>query len=328
MTIAVTGASGYLGTQMLLCLLDRGDDVVAFGSDTELPKGVAATIPYAPLVIGLPDPLADAFRQHGVKAVIHFAGDSTVPSSLIDPLNEYNRTLGTTLTVLTAAKRSGIERIVFSSTASVYGVPERMPIKEETPLNPISPYGAAMAMAERIVADVCRPACIATAILRYFNVAGADPSGRTGEGGHPRHLVKAAAQIAVGVLNEPLKIYGDDYETPDGTAIRDYIHVADMADAHAAAHDFLVSSGDSVIVNCGYGEGASVREVITAVERVTGKPMPTVRAPRRAGDPPQLIADTAAIRTRLGWSPRYNDMETIVRTAIEWERQSQNRPAA
>lgn len=319
MVIAVTGASGYLGSHMLLDLLDRGDEVVAIAIDGELPAAIAASTPLHRMVIGRPDTLAEVFKDHHVNAIIHFAGDGTVPTSLIDPLDEYNRSLGTTLTMLTAACEAGIERIVFSSTASVYGVPVRMPINEETPLDPISPYGAAMAMAERIVSDVCKPACISTAVLRYFNVAGADPAGRAGEGGQPRHLIKAAAQIATGVMDKPLKIYGEDYDTPDGTAIRDYIHVADMADAHAAAHDYLVRHGDSITVNVGYGQGASVREVITAVEHVTGTPMNTLSSARRQGDPPQLIADTAAMRTRLGWTPRYNDLETIVRTAIDWE---------
>jgi UDP-glucose 4-epimerase len=267
-------------------------------------------------------PWVRCFKDYGVKAVIHFAGDGTIPASLIDPLREYERTLVSSLTLLRAATQCGLEHIVFSSTASVYGVPDRMPIKEATPLNAISPYGAAMAMAERIFADVCRPACISTATLRYFNVAGADPELRSGERGHPRHLIKAAAQIATGILNEPLKIYGNDYETPDGTAIRDYIHVSDMADAHAAALDYLRAGGRSITLNCGYGEGVSVHEVIGAVERVTGQVMDTKIAARRAGDPPQLIADNAAIRSTLNWTPRFDDIELIVRTAIAWEQKA------
>lgn len=328
MSIAVTGATGYLGSHMVLDLVDRGEDVVAFAMDGHLPDAIAKQVPLHRMAIGQAEELGAHFRTHGVTGVIHFASDSTIQTSMIDPLNEYNRTLGSTLTMLTAATVADVQHLVFSSTASVYGVPERMPIKEDAPQVPISPSGAAMSMAERIVRDVCKPACIATAILRYFNVAGADPEGRAGERGHPRHLIKAAAQIAVGVLDEPLKIYGEDYDTPDGTAIRDYIHVSDMADAHAVAHDFLVRHGDSITVNVGYGQGASVRDVITAVERVTGEPLETLSAPRRAGDPPQLIADTASVRTRLGWSPRFNDLETIVRTAIEWESSTRKRPAS
>ncbi|WOI52723.1 UDP-glucose 4-epimerase GalE [Parvularcula sp. LCG005] len=322
MTIAVTGAAGYLGTHMLLGLHDRGENVLAVAQTDDIIPYLRTKMPNIRLPREDADSLADQFRQHDVHHVIHFAGESTITDSLIDPLAAFDQILGSTLTVLKAAKAASVEHFVFSSTASVYGVPQRMPIQEEAPLSPISPFGAAMAMAERMVTDVCRPAAISTAVLRYFNVAGADPKGRAGEGGHPRHLIKAAAQIATGILDESLKIYGDDYETPDGTAIRDYLHVSDMADAHAAAMDYLIRGGRSVILNCGYGEGYSVREVIDAVEKVMGHEMPTTVAPRRAGDPPQLIADNAGIRTTLGWTPRYDDIDLIVRTAIDWERKS------
>ncbi|WP_370339513.1 UDP-glucose 4-epimerase GalE [Parvularcula marina] len=320
MTIAVTGATGYLGTHMLLCLMDRGEDAIGFAAEGELPPALAGKVPLETVALDDSATLSAKFSEHRITGIIHFAGDGTIPASLIDPLKEYERTLVATLTMLRAASNARCEHVVFSSTASVYGVPDRMPIREETPLNSISPYGAAMAMAERIVTDSCRPACLSTAILRYFNVAGADPKLRAGEAGHPRHLIKAAAQIATGILDEPLKIYGDDYDTPDGTAIRDYIHVSDMAEAHAAALDHLVRGGDPVILNCGYGEGVSVRDVIEAVQRVSGEKLDTMASPRRPGDPPILIADTAAIRSVLGWSPRYDDIDQIVRTAIEWEK--------
>ncbi|MEM9232923.1 MAG: UDP-glucose 4-epimerase GalE, partial [Pseudomonadota bacterium] len=314
------GATGYIGTHMLLSLMDRGDDVVAFATNGELPAALAAQVPLEIVAVNDADTLGARFTEHNVKGIIHFTGDGTVPSSLIHPLREYEQTLIATLTMLRAATQARCEHIVFSSTASVYGVPERMPIREETPLNSISPFGAAMAMAERLVTDICRPACISTAILRYFNAAGADPRLRAGETGHPKHLIKAAAQIATGILDEKLKIYGDDYDTPDGTAIRDYIHVSDMAEAHAVALDHLVRGGDPVILNCGYGEGVSVRDVIAAVQRVAGVELDTRVTSRRPGDPPILIADTAAIRSVLGWSPRYDDLEMIVRTAIDWEK--------
>lgn len=322
MTIAVTGATGYLGSHMVLSLMDRGEDLVAVAAEGELPEALKGNVPLEQPPQGDVQALAEAFSRHKVRAVIHFSGDGTIPASLIDPLHEYESTLLGVLTMLRAATTSGVKHIVFSSTASVYGIPDRMPIREETRLDPISPFGAAMAMAERIVADACRPACITTATLRYFNVAGADPKLRAGEVGHPRHLIKAAAQIATGILNEPLKIYGDDYDTPDGTPIRDYIHVTDMAEAHAAALDHLIRGGQSVTLNCGYGQGVSVHEVIAAVQRVTGKELTTRIAPRRPGDPPLLIADTAAIRSILGWSPRFDDIDQIVRTAIEWEKKA------
>ena len=322
MTIAVTSATGYLGTHMLLSLMDRGDDAVGFATDGELPAALEKSVPLEIIALDDKDGLAEAFARHKIRAVIHFAGDGTIPASLIDPQREYERTLTGTLTMLRAATQAKCEHVVFSSTASVYGVPDRMPIREETPLGPISPFGAAMAMAERIVSDVCRPACISTAILRYFNVAGADPKLRAGEPGRPRHLIKAAAQIATGILCEPLKIYGDDYDTPDGTCIRDYIHVMDMADAHAVALDHLQRGGDPVVLNCGYGEGVSVMEVIESVRRVTGDRLDTRIAPRRPGDPPLLIADTGAIRSVLDWSPRYNNIDLIIRTAIDWEKKA------
>ena len=322
MTIAVTGATVYLGSHMVLSLYDRGENVLGLDTRGVLPPWLMGRIPFALVPPEDPDAWCQQFAEHEVDGIIHFVGSGTVPASLIDPLSEYSDTLVSTLTMLRAATRAKVPRLVFSSTASVYGVPDRMPIREDTPLSAFAPNGAAMAMAERIVEDVCRPAAISTAVLRYFNVAGADPKLRAGEGGRPRHLIKAAAQIATGILDEPLKIYGDDYDTPDGTPIRDYIHVSDMADAHAAALDYLVRGGDSITLNCGYGEGVSVYEVIEAVQRVTGKSLPTKVAPRRPGDPPQLIADNAAIRTKLGWAPRYDDIDLIVRTAIDWEDQS------
>lgn len=319
MTIAVTGAAGYLGTHMVLSLSDRGDDVVAFAAAPK-PDTLPDRVPHYDVATDDVRLLTRLFKDQGVRSVVHFVSEGTVPASLIDPLREYENTLVATLTVLRAATEARIEHLVFSSTASIYGVPDRMPIREETPSNSISPFGAAMAMAERMVQDVCRPAAIATAILRYFNVAGADPGLRAGETGPPKHLIKAAAQIATGVRPAPLKIYGMDYDTPDGTCIRDYIHVTDMADAHAAALDHLAGGGDSMVLNCGYGEGVSVMEVVGAVERVTGAPLETILAPRRPGDPPLLIADTAAIRTTLGWTPRYDSIDQIVATAIAWEK--------
>ena len=321
MTTAVTGAAGYLGTQMMLCLSDAGRP--SLGIDAAGAEGgLGASLPDASFETLPADdaaPMADAFRRHGVRAVVHFAGSGDVDLSVRDPLAEYQDTLVRTLTVMRAALDAGVERFVFSSTASVYGVPSLIPIKEGTALQPISPFGAAMGMAERIVLDACAAAGIRLATLRYFNVAGADPALRAGETGRPRHLIRAAAQIAVGAREEPLRVYGADYDTPDGTAIRDFLHVADMADAHLCALDYLAAGRPSVVLNCGYGEGASVAEVVAAFGRVTGRPLPTTPAPRREGDPPQLIADDAKIRSVLGWTPRFDDLDLIVRSAVDWE---------
>ncbi|WP_031554874.1 UDP-glucose 4-epimerase GalE [Parvularcula oceani] len=326
MTTAVTGAAGYLGTQMLLSLRDRGQPALALNAGAaSLPA--LDDMPVHDLAALDTDGLTALLRAREVREIVHFAGSGQVNGSLDDPLHEYEDTLQEVLLLARAATQAGVARFVLSSTASVYGVPDRMPIKEETPLRPISPYGAAMGMAERIVSDTAAAAGFTTATLRYFNVAGADPLGRAGETGKPRHLIKAAAQIAVGTRAEPLRIYGDDYETPDGTPIRDYLHVSDMADAHMAALDYLRRGGPSAVLNCGYGEGVSVREVVSAVERVTGRPLPTVIAPRRPGDPPQLIADDAKIRTLLGWAPRFDDIDLIVRSAIEWEDTQKSVPA-
>ena len=318
MTIAVTGAASYAGTQMLLCLADAGRPALAVDAAGALPPALSDT-PRALVPPGDAGALTELFVAHSVEAVVHFTGSGSVGGSNEDPLGEYEDTLVRTLAMLRAATGAGVRRLVFSSTASVYGVPDRIPIKEAEALRPISPFGAAMAMAERVAADSCMATGIRLATLRYFNVAGADPSLRAGETGKPRHLIRAAAQIAVGTRAEPLRIYGDDYATPDGTAIRDFLHVADMAEAHLAALDYLEGGGRSVVLNCGYGEGASVQEVVEAVSRATGKPLPTVPAPRREGDPPQLVADEARIRTVLGWTPRFDDLDLIVRSAIDWE---------
>ncbi|MBB4658225.1 UDP-glucose 4-epimerase GalE [Parvularcula dongshanensis] len=326
MTTAVIGAAGYLGTQMLLCLQDEGRPAVGIDVSGALVPALS-TVPF--VLVGRDDPtrLATALTEHGVTQIVHFAGGSgAVDLSVSDPLAEYEDTLIRTLTATRAAVEAGVDRLVFSSTASVYGVPDRMPIAEETALRPISPFGAAMGMAERVVADASRAAGIRVATLRYFNVAGADPALRAGETGRPRHLIRAAAQVSVGTRKEPLRIYGDDYETPDGTPIRDFLHVADMAEAHLAALDYLCEGGRSVVLNCGYGEGASVREVVSAVARVTGRALPTVVAPRRAGDPPQLIADDAKVRSTLRWTPRFNDLDLIVRSAIDWEAAQEDAP--
>ena len=321
MTTAVTGAAGYLGTQMLLSLRDAGRPAIGIDNHGGLVPALSET-EFVQLAPWDSEAYGHVFRERGVTEVVHFSGSGQVGESISDPLAEYRDTLLPALTIARAVTDTGVSRFVFSSTASVYGVPDRIPIRETEPLRPISPFGAAMGMAERIVKDASDAAGVRLATLRYFNVAGADPGLRAGETGRPRHLIRAAAQIAVGSRPEPLRIYGDDYDTPDGTAIRDFLHVADMAEAHLAALRYLEDGGDTVLLNCGYGEGASVQEVVDAIGRVTGQPLPTVPAPRRTGDPPQLIADDAKIRTVLGWTPRFDDLDLIVRSAVEWEAQA------
>ncbi len=319
MAIAVTGAAGYPGSHMLLSLEEAGEAYVPFDSKRMLQR----TREVSPNIIVDPmedsEALAEKFIDHKITEVIHFAGGGFVTLSIDDPLSYYRDNTLTAYVLMSACMRAGVERLVLSSTASVYGVPQIMPINEATPLQPISPFGSSMAMAERIASDVAAAGNLKLATLRYFNLAGADPECRAGERGRPRHLIKVAAQIVVGTRKEKLQIYGSDYDTPDGTCIRDYVHVSDMADAHLSALRYLREGGSSVTLNVGYGYGASVREVISAAERVSGKKIETEDAPRRPGDPPLLIADNAEIRTILDWSPRFDDIDYIVRTAIDWE---------
>lgn len=321
MAVLVTGGAGYIGAHMLLALLDAGEEAVALdnlstGARWLAPDGAS----FVEGDIGDGDVLKRIFDEHDITDVIHFAGSILVPESIRHPLSYYDNNTAKTLRLLRACVAHGAPRFIFSSTASVYGTPDRVPISEQAPIHSITPYGASMAMSERILEDAAWAHGFSYATLRYFNVAGADPDGRAGEVGKPTHLVKVAAQIAVGARKEKLQIFGGDYPTPDGTAIRDYVHVSDLAQAHLSALEHLRGGGGSVTVNCGYGRGYSVHEVMEAFERVTGEPLPSEMAPRRAGDPPQLIADSAAIRTVLGWRPRYDDLDFIVETAINWER--------
>ena len=321
MSVLVTGAAGYIGATMLLALRDAGEEAVALD---DLSVGARWLVPdETPFVladVGDKAALAKTFKERDVEEVIHFAGSILVPESLERPLAYYRNNTAKTLALIEACVEGGVQRFIFSSTAAVYGTPDSSPVAESAPIRSISPYGASMSMSERILADAAEAHGLSFIVLRYFNVAGADPKGRAGEIGRPTHLLKVAAQIAVGSRNETLQIYGGDYPTPDGTAIRDYVHVSDLADAHLSALGRLRRGRAALTLNCGYGRGCSVREVIEAVERVTGKPLPHEIGPRRAGDPAQLIADTGAIRAALDWRPRYDDIDFIVRTAIDWER--------
>ncbi len=321
MSVLVTGGAGYIGAHMLLALQDAGEKFIALD---DLSSGAAwLAPPGAPLIIadvGDRDVVEALIKEHGVREVIHFAGSILVPESIRRPLDYYTNNTAKTLSLLQACAACRVERFIFSSTASVYGTPERVPVSEQAPIHSISPYGASMAMSERILQDAAAAHDFSYMTLRYFNVAGADPGGRAGEISKPTHLIKVAAQIAVGTRLEKLQVYGGDYPTPDGTAIRDYVHVSDLAEAHLAALERLRAGNSSATLNCGYGRGYSVHEVLDAFKRVTGAPLPFEVVDRRAGDPPQLIADNAAIRTVLDWRPRYDGIDFIVETAMEWER--------
>lgn len=321
MSVLVTGGAGYIGAHMLLALEDAGERAVTLDNLSTGARWLAPeSAPFIEGDVGDEAVLARIFAEHDVKEVIHFAGSILVPESIRHPLDYYTNNTANTLRLLNACVTAGVKRFIFSSTASVYGTPERTPISEDAPIKSITPYGASKAMSERILEDAAAAHGISFVTLRYFNVAGADPKGRAGEIGKPTHLIKAAAQIALGLRKEKLKIHGGDYPTPDGSAIRDYVHVSDLAQAHMAALGRVREQCGAVTLNCGYGRGYSVYEVVEAFRRVTGADMSYDVGPRRAGDPPQLIADNAAIRTVLDWRPRYDDIDFIVETAIEWER--------
>lgn len=320
MNVLVTGGAGYVGAHMTIRLAEAGYRPIVLDN---LSTGARAFARDNTLIVGdIGDNalVAQVLGDYDIREVIHFAGSTLVQESLRHPLDYYLNNTVKSRALIEECVKAGVERFVFSSTAAVYGAPDRSPVSENAAPNPISPYGSSHLMTERMLTDAAKAYGFSSVILRYFNVAGADPDCRAGQSGKPTHLVKVAAQIACGVRNEALQIFGTDYPTPDGTCIRDYIHVSDLVDAHMEALSHMRVGGSSMTLNCGYGRGYSVLEVVEAVERVTGRSLPTETAPRREGDTPHLIADDAAIRTTLGWTPRFDDLDFIVRTAIDWER--------
>lgn len=313
----VTGGAGYVGSHTVLALLDRGDEVVILD---DLSKGHRAAVPpSARLVQGRcddPRALAEAFRHAPFDAVLHFAALSLVGDSMRQPMRYMAENLATTMAVADAAVKSGCRKFVISSTAALFGFPERIPIDEQQRLGPVSPYGESKLMCERALDWAERIHGLRFASLRYFNAAGADPEGRAGEDHDPEtHLVPLAIGAAMG-QRPPLTVFGTDYETPDGTGIRDYVHVTDLADAHLRVLPLL--DHRSVRYNLGNGTGYSVREVIDTVERVSGRKVPHTLGPRREGDPAILVASSAKLRDDTGWSPRFPSLEDIVRTAWAW----------
>ena len=320
-TILVTGGAGYIGSHMILGLIDRGDRVVVIDnlstgvreqvcSDAELVEGDVADT----------ELVRDILKRRKVDAVIHFAGSVIVPESVTDPLKYYDNNTGATRNLLAACIAEGVSRFVFSSTAAVYGMPDTTIVTEETPTAPINPYGRSKLMTEWMLRDIAAAHPFRFMALRYFNVAGADPAGRTGQS-TPRatHLIKRACQAALGRV-PALDIFGTDFDTPDGTGVRDYIHVSDLIAAHLLALDALAGGAESNVFNCGYGRGLSVREIIAAVERVSGNKVPAREGPRRAGDPGMLVADSSKLTRQLGWTPRHGDIDEIVKSAYAWEK--------
>lgn len=330
MTVLVTGGAGYIGSHMVYALTDRGEDVIVLDN---LSTGFDwAVSPAATLVVG---DIGDAellnrlFSTHDIDAIIHFAGSIVVPESVENPLKYYRNNTVNSRTLMEAAVNAGVKRFIFSSTAAVYGIPEVNPATEDAPLAPINPYGRSKLMTEWMLEDVARAhEGFDYVALRYFNVAGADPKGRTGQSTpEATHLIKVACQTALG-QREKMFIFGDDYDTEDGTCIRDYIHVSDLIAAHVDALDYLRDGGASAVFNCGYGHGYSVKQVIDTVKRVSGVDFAVEVAPRRAGDPPALVAAADRIRQTLNWQPQLDDLEGIVASALAWERHLQQRNRA
>ncbi|UNU44229.1 UDP-glucose 4-epimerase GalE [Sphingopyxis sp. YF1] len=321
-TILVTGGAGYIGSHAVLALLDAGwrvavlDNLVT-GFRWAVPAGAAfyeGDIADAALV-------ARIVAEQGVGAIMHFAGSVVVPESVADPLKYYDNNSARSRSLIASAVASGVRHFIFSSTAATYGIPDSVPVREDAPQRPINPYGMSKLMTEAMLADVAAAHDFNYCALRYFNVAGADPAARSGQStAGATHLIKVAVEAALGQRSH-VDVFGTDFDTPDGTGVRDYIHVSDLAAAHLLALDALIADpATSHRLNCGYARGFSVLEVLDAVDKATNRPIERRMGPRRAGDPDALVADNGAIRAAFGWQPRYADLDTIVAHALAWER--------
>lgn len=329
MAVLVTGGAGYIGSHMVLALTDAGEDVVVLDN---LTTGFAwAIAPQAKLVKGdIADEalVAKIIAERKVEAIVHFAGSIVVPESVIDPLGYYLNNTVKSRSLMHSAVKAGVKNFIFSSTAAVYGNPLTMPVFETELPVPISPYGTSKLMTELMLRDSHFAYGLNYVALRYFNVAGADPKGRSGQSTpQATHLIKVACQTALG-QRKSMDVFGTDYPTPDGTCLRDYIHVSDLISAHMDALAHLRKGGESGIFNCGYGKGYSVLEVIKAVEKAFGGPVNHKLAPRRAGDPVAIVAGADRVRSVLGWQPKHNDLDFIVQSALDWERHLMRRNAA
>ena len=329
-TVLVTGGAGYIGSHAVLALRDAGYGVVVIdnlvtGFDWAVPADV-------PLVRGdiADQPLVEAtLRDHSISAIMHFAGSVVVPESVENPLKYYHNNSAKTRDLIDSAVKVGVPHFIFSSTAATYGIPEESPVRESTPQRPINPYGMSKLMTEYMLRDVAAAHPMNFCALRYFNVAGADPQGRTGQStAGATHLIKVAVEAALG-KRAGVGVFGTDFDTPDGTGVRDYIHVSDLAAAHVLALEALIADPTrSHLLNCGYGKGFSVLEVLDAVDRVTNRTIERSLQPRRAGDPDALISDNRAILSTFPWEPRYADLDLIVAHALAWERSLSERQNA
>jgi UDP-glucose 4-epimerase len=320
--VLVTGGAGYIGSHAVLALQDAGwpvgvIDNLSTGFRFAVPEGVA----FYEGDIADADLLARIFEEQRTRAVMHFAGSVVVPESVENPLKYYHNNTAKSRALLEAAVTAGVPHFIFSSTAATYGIPEVSPVTEDTPQRPINPYGWSKLMTERMLADTAAAHPLNCCALRYFNVAGADPQGRSGQStAGATHLIKVAVEAALG-KRQSVAVYGTDYATPDGTGVRDYIHVSDLAAAHVLALEALIAEPQrSLTMNCGYGRGFSVLEVLDAVERAADRELERVTAPRRAGDPDSLISDPSLLKATLPWRPEHADLDEIVAHALAWER--------
>lgn len=323
--ILVTGGAGYIGSHVVRQLTEAGERVIVLDN---LSTGFADAVIGGELIVGdtgNKQLVSQILQDHKIDSVMHFAAHTIVPESVENPLKYYGNNTCNSRSLLECCHTAGVSHFIFSSTAAVYGIPEGGRASEKTPTNPINPYGTSKLMTEWMLRDLALTSDIRYVVLRYFNVAGSDPKCRIGQS-TPKAtlLVKVACEAAVG-KRDGVSIFGTDYPTSDGTGIRDYIHVEDLADAHLNALDYLRSSGESTTLNCGYGHGFSVHEVLKTVGRVNGKPLNIREEPRRAGDPSILVAKAELIKDVLGWTPRYDDLEVIVSTSLAWERKLKER---
>ena len=324
MSILVTGGAGYIGSHMVYELVDAGEHVVVLDNlSTGFDWAVTEDAPFVVGDTGDQNLVGQIICEHNVDSIIHFAASAIVPESVKDPLGYYKNNTANSRALIETAIKAGVRHFIFSSTCAVYGNPAQVPVTEDTVPAPISPYGWSKLMTEIMLRDAGIAHDLRYVTLRYFNVAGADPNCRTGQSTkNATHLIKVAVEAALG-LRSKLDIYGSDYPTPDGTCIRDYIHVSDLVRAHSAGLRYLRAGGGSVTLNCGYGHGFSVREVIEMVKRVSGADFKVEIAPRRPGDPAQIIAASDRARAMLGWTPQYDDLATIIAHALAWEERLQ-----
>lgn len=327
MTILVTGGAGYIGSHVVRQLGERGDRVVVLDN---LSTGFRSAVLSGLLVIGDTgdrELVSRLLKDHDIDTVMHFAAHTVVPESVSNPLKYYGNNTCSTRNLLQCCEAAGVRHFVFSSTAAVYGIPEGGIAAEESPTQPINPYGTSKLMSEWMLRDLAAASSLRYVVLRYFNVAGSDPGGRIGQSTiNGTLLTKVACETAVG-KRPHVAIFGTDYPTPDGTGVRDYIHVEDLAAAHVKALEYLSGGGTSQTLNCGYGHGYSVREVVSMVDRLHGQAIKTIEGPRRAGDPPALVARAQRVRETLGWVPQFDDLSLIVKSQLAWEKRLLNEPA-